>query len=95
MGLLRSGLPDAQRRFAPIRDGLRERERDENFPVALRVLPKAVRMDLHAVCGIATARCRGWVDAGQGAAGCRRPHGFRIPTTCFRPRLRRVSNGRL
>ena len=53
MGLPRSGLPDAQRCPAPMRDGLRERERDENFPVALRVLPKAVRMDLHAVYAVA------------------------------------------
>lgn len=36
-----------------MRDGLRERERDENFPVVLRVLPKAVRMDLHAVYAVA------------------------------------------
>ena len=53
MDLMRSGLPDAQRCPTPLRDGLRERERDENFPVALRVLPKAVRMDLHAVYAVA------------------------------------------
>jgi squalene synthase HpnC len=53
MGLVRSGLPEAQRRLAPTRGGLRERERDENFPVVLRVLPKAVRTDLHAVYAVA------------------------------------------
>ena len=53
MGLMRSGLPDARRRLSPMRDGLRERERNENFPVVLRVLPKAVRMDLHAVYAVA------------------------------------------
>jgi hypothetical protein len=50
-----AGLLRAQGgRPTPTRDGLWARERDENFPVALRVLPKAVRMDLHAVYALAS-----------------------------------------
>ena len=68
MGFLRSGLPDAQRCPVPTRDGWRERERDENFPVALRVLPKAVRMNLRAVYAVSPrhAAAAGWMPGRGG-----------------------------
>jgi squalene synthase HpnC len=46
---------------------LRRRERGENFPVALRFLPKAVREDLHAIYAVA----RTIDDLGDAAPGDR------------------------
>lgn len=43
------GVPSAASVEPVHRDRLREKERTENFPVALRVLPRAVRADLLAV----------------------------------------------
>src|SRR6185437_16051974 len=46
---------------------LRRRAREENFPVALRVLPKPLRRDLHAVYAVA----RTIDDVGDVASGVR------------------------
>ena len=56
-------------------DALRQREHGENFPVALRVLPRAVRIDLHRIYAVA----RTIDDLGDAAAGDRTAalHDFR------------------
>ncbi len=72
----RSGQPVAGPAQSPPRvhlvesstsDALGRREKDENFPVALRFLPKAVREDLHAVYAVA----RTIDDLGDAAPGDR------------------------
>ena len=59
-----SGL---QRDLAPAASRLQDRERGENFPVALSVLPKSMRTDLQAVYAVA----RTIDDLGDLAAGDR------------------------
>ena len=67
-----------------ISDALRRREFDENFPVALRVLPKTVRRDLHAIYGVA----RTIDDLGDVAPGDRI-----VALTEFRTDLHRIWRG--
>jgi squalene synthase HpnC len=67
MGPMRTEPPGLQRDLAPAASRLQDRERVENFPVALSVLPKSIRTDLHAVYAVA----RTIDDLGDLAAGDR------------------------
>jgi squalene synthase HpnC len=53
VGPMRTESPGLQRGPAPAAGRLQDRERAENFPVALSVLPKSIRTDLHAVYVVA------------------------------------------
>jgi squalene synthase HpnC len=67
MGPTRTEPPGLHRDLALAVSRLQDRERVENFPVALSVLPKSIRTDLHAVYAVA----RTIDDLGDLAAGDR------------------------